>query len=412
MDFNIKYNFVLFGLIFFFGVPAFAQDTQAPAQEEAAYQKVITERASKIVEPLALTDAAKTTQARDIIAQQYNALRKIHDDRDKKLVAVKTKAGEDKNYLEEQSKKIQAKAKKQQDKLHKKYLAKLANQLTPEQVDQVKDGMTYGALPKTYRNYLAMLPDLTQEQKTQIWNWLSEARELAMDGGSSQEKLGMFGKYKGKITNYLTAAGYNLKKSEAEWLSRIKLAETAHKITQTLSLTDTAKAKRVQNIVYEQYLNLKQINTQRDAQVEASNKTASTNKEASDAAVIAAWEEAKKQLNTLHVQYLAQLAAELTPDQIDKVKDGMTDGGLQQEYTKFNALLPNLTEEQKAKIMVYLVEARENAMDAGSPKEIRQWFAKYRGRANNYLSAAGYDLRKATEELKKKQEATTPSKGN
>ncbi len=27
------------------------------------------------------------------------------------------------------------------------------------------------------------------------------------------------------------------------------------------------------------------------------------------------------------------------------------------------------------------------------------WFIKYRGRANNYLAAAGFDLRKATEEL-------------
>jgi hypothetical protein len=44
--------------------------------------------------------------------------------------------------------------------------------------------------------------------------WLVEAREIAMDCGSSEEKHYWFGKYKGKINNYLSAEGYDLKKAE------------------------------------------------------------------------------------------------------------------------------------------------------------------------------------------------------
>jgi len=66
----------------------------------------------------------------------------------------------------------------------------------------------------TYNVYLKMMPDLSVEQKRQIRAWLWEARELAMDQGSSKEKHGVFGKYKGKINNYLSAAGYNLKEAE------------------------------------------------------------------------------------------------------------------------------------------------------------------------------------------------------
>ena len=35
-----------------------------------------------------------------------------------------------------------------------------------------------------------------------------------MDAGSSDEKHAWFGKYKGKINNYLAAAGYNMKQAE------------------------------------------------------------------------------------------------------------------------------------------------------------------------------------------------------
>ena len=43
-----------------------------------------------------------------------------------------------------------------------------------------------------------------------------------MDEGSSEKKHGVFGKYKGKINNYLSAAGYDMKKESKAWQERIK----------------------------------------------------------------------------------------------------------------------------------------------------------------------------------------------
>ncbi|MCK7539944.1 MAG: DUF3826 domain-containing protein [Marinilabiliales bacterium] len=91
-------------------------------------------------------------------------------------------------------------------------LKDLRQELSQEQIDQVKDGLTYGVLPITYKGYQDMLPDLTPEQKAKILEWLTEAREHAMDGGSSEEKHAWFGKYKGRINNYLSTQGYDLKK--------------------------------------------------------------------------------------------------------------------------------------------------------------------------------------------------------
>ncbi|HEY0944737.1 MAG TPA: DUF3826 domain-containing protein, partial [Opitutaceae bacterium] len=77
------------------------------------------------------------------------------------------------------------------------------------------------------RVYCDMLPDLTDPQRAQIKAWLAEAREYAMDGGSSDEKHKWFGKYKGRINNYLAAAGYDMKQAERELAARRKQAADA-----------------------------------------------------------------------------------------------------------------------------------------------------------------------------------------
>ncbi len=67
--------------------------------------------------------------------------------------------------------------------------------------------------------------ELTEEQKKYIYAALVEAREHAMDGGSSKEKHGWFGKYKGRINNYLSKAGYDLNKESTDWHKRVEERE-------------------------------------------------------------------------------------------------------------------------------------------------------------------------------------------
>jgi len=179
------------------------------------------------------------------------------------------------------------------------------------------------------------------------------------------------------------------------------ITERADKIVATLGIDEPARAKRVRDTIAQQYRDLRAIHDPREAQIKAAKEIARTNKEAADAAVKIAQDEAKTGLDKLHGEYLAKLAAELTPDQVDKVKDGMTYGVVQVTYKAYLTMLPELNDEQKARIMAYLVEARETAMDLGSSDEKHQWFGKYKGRINNYLSAAGYDLKAASKQSSK-----------
>lgn len=205
-----------------------AQTTTAK-QTPSAYKEVIAKRADKIVAALGSTDAVFNKKVSAIVADQYISLGRIHDTRNGKIKEIKTKdtvlTEDDKAAIE----KLTADADKQLAKLHTKYLAKLSKLCTPEQVEGIKNGMTYNVLNVTYTAYQEMLPNLTEEQKKQILDWLTEAREHAMDAESSDKKHAWFGKYKGRINNYLAKAGVDMKQAEKEWQQRIREKKEAAK---------------------------------------------------------------------------------------------------------------------------------------------------------------------------------------
>lgn len=175
---------------------------------------VYVQRAEKITGALSLNDAAKTARVRDLVAQQYQDLSVIHAKRDAAIKAAKEQSVADKAVADAAIAAAKSVAGAEQAALHYAFLAKLSVELTPEQIDGVKNGMTYGVLPLTFGVYQKMLPDLTEEQRKQILAWLTEAREHAMDASTSDEKHGWFGKYKGRINNYLSKAGIDMKAAE------------------------------------------------------------------------------------------------------------------------------------------------------------------------------------------------------
>jgi fumarate hydratase class II len=196
------------------GIVAQEDKKPQPEAKDVAYSRTLNERATKIVAALDLAEAAKSNRVHSIIVQQYRDLNAIHESRDVQIKANKEKAGADKAAATAAIEAVRAETKPELDKLHSEFLTKLAAELSLEQVDKVKDGLTYGVAPLTYGVYLRMYPELTDEQKSQIKTWLHEARELAMDGSTSEEKHAVFGKYKGRINNYLSKAGYDAKKGE------------------------------------------------------------------------------------------------------------------------------------------------------------------------------------------------------
>lgn len=181
-----------------FALVAQAQVALDSVGRDAAYVATIIARSQKIVDALQLQDAETKAQVLNIIANRYfllSDLEKRHGKGDALDASL---------Y-----------------KHHFELVADLSNYLDEQQVEAVKDGLTYGVVPKTYGAYLEMIPSLKESEKLQIMNWLKEAREFAIDAGDSKGKHGWFNKYKGRINNWLSKRGYDLTKERKAWGERI-----------------------------------------------------------------------------------------------------------------------------------------------------------------------------------------------
>ena len=176
--------------------------------QEEEYARVIAARSHAIVAQLKIADVATAQRAEQMVVAQYRSLREIHDSRDAAIKSLQASSQKDNASTDKLIEGVRKESSIKQFQLHRAFLAKLSAELSCEQVIGIKDGMTYGVVPKTYARYLETIPNLTETEKRTIMAWLIEAREYAMDAGSSDEKHGWFRKYKGKINNYLSAAGH------------------------------------------------------------------------------------------------------------------------------------------------------------------------------------------------------------
>jgi hypothetical protein len=165
---------------------------------DTAYVASIVKRSEKIVAGLNVADSTARSEVVKIIANRYFQLNDIYSGTDKKEIDSALYRS------------------------HFAFPAALSLWLSPEQIEGVKDGMTFNVLNVTYAAHLDMIPTLKEDEKAQIYAWLVEAREYAMDAESAKKKHEMFGKYKGRINNYLTKQGYNLTKEREAWAERVK----------------------------------------------------------------------------------------------------------------------------------------------------------------------------------------------
>jgi hypothetical protein len=198
------------------------------AEKEAMYTTAIENRTADILKVLALTDAARVDRVHDIVVNQYRALKARDDVLDAAFGKNTATANSQRASLYQSLTRP----------LHEQFMARLSTELTPEQVEKVKDKMTYGKVQFTYEGYCGIVPGLTDQDKAKVLELLKVARDEAVDGGSASEKSAIFQKYKEQINDYLNAHGHDVAKAFQEWNAKQELAaktkdESAPKAAQT-----------------------------------------------------------------------------------------------------------------------------------------------------------------------------------
>lgn len=165
------------------------------ADEWAKYEQSLGKRADEVLHDLALTDAAKAEHVKSSVVDYYKFLRGWHDRHDDKMKELSKNAKANASQIAIERKELTAG--------HEAFVADLGTILTPEQVELVKDRLCYKRPTIMYDGYTKDNPWLTAEQKAGVAKICADAREEAMDGGSSKEKHHIMDRYKGRITNYI-----------------------------------------------------------------------------------------------------------------------------------------------------------------------------------------------------------------
>lgn len=183
------------------------------------YVETIMQRSKKVTDALNISGTEKGEQVLNIVANRYFKLNDIYAERDSLKAVAKAMTGDEKKQKMEY-----AEMQKDQKlyKSHFGFIADLSVYLTDAEVETVKDVLTYNVVNVTYKAQCDMIPTLKEEEKVQILAWLKEGREYAIDAESSKKKHEAFGKYKGRINNWLSKRGYNLTKEREEWAKRVK----------------------------------------------------------------------------------------------------------------------------------------------------------------------------------------------
>lgn len=172
-----------------------------PADQDAAYTKMIGERADKILQSLNL-DAAKHAAVKAVMLDHYRYLRAWDDSNTPKLkelsaqlnAANKAKDEHASDSLKEQIAGVRGTKVPE----HEQFIRDLVKLIPFTQVNAIKDGMTYNYV-NTRMGIMEKL-GLTSEQRTEIRDMLVATREIAMDASTSEEKHKLFGETLGRVS--------------------------------------------------------------------------------------------------------------------------------------------------------------------------------------------------------------------
>ncbi|NVM62306.1 hypothetical protein FHW88_000582 [Mucilaginibacter sp. SG538B] len=200
----------------------------APSPEALAKADAeVDKKASDWVASLSLTDTAKATRVKNVIATHLKAIRDWNNSHSYESVpaGIDPATGKALSTMDRQII-INSSLPKS---VHENLMAGLRNDLTEEQVEAVLDKYTIGKVAFTLAGYKAIVPDLTTVEEAAILANLKQAREQAVDFKNIKQVSAIFEIYKTKNEQYLNSNGRNWHKLYGDYTKAIIAKKAADK---------------------------------------------------------------------------------------------------------------------------------------------------------------------------------------
>lgn len=206
---------------------------------------------------------------------------------------------------------------------------------------------------------------------------------------------------KKELTQEEKQANSNLEqeKKAAEWVA-------------SLNLNDAAKEQRLQAIIVTHLKAVRDWNNEHPGTIVPAGINPTTGQQLSDLEkqIIAQSSMPK----TVHENLMTGLRKELNEEQIELILDKYTIGKVQFTMNGYQSIVPNMTPLEEETILKFMKQAREQAVDYKSMKQISAIFEIYKTKSEQYLNNNGRNWRQMykafTDAIKAKKAAEKTSK--
>lgn len=208
---------------------------------------------------------------------------------------------------------------------------------------------------------------------------------------------------KKELTQEEKLANSNLEqeKKAAEWVA-------------SLNLNDAAKEQRLQAVIVTHLKAVRDWNNEHPGTIVPAGINPTTGQQLSDLEkqIIAQSSMPK----TVHENLMVGLRKDLTEEQVELVLDKYTIGKVQFTMNGYKSIVPDMTALEEETILKYMKQAREQAVDYKSMKQISAIFEIYKTKSEQYLNNNGRNWKQMyktfTDAIKAKKAAEKAAKQN
>ncbi|MFV8374530.1 DUF3826 domain-containing protein [Flavobacterium sp. LB1P71] len=206
---------------------------------------------------------------------------------------------------------------------------------------------------------------------------------------------------KKELTQEEKQANSNLEqeKKAAEWVA-------------SLNLNDTLKEQRIQTVIVTHLKAVRDWNNEHPGTIVPAGINPTTGQELSDLErqIISQSSMPK----TVHENLMAGLRKDLTEQQVELILDKYTIGKVQFTMAGYKSIVPDMTALEEETILKYMKQAREQAVDYKSMKQISAIFEIYKTKSEQSLNNNGRNWKQMykafTDAIKAKKAAEKTSK--
>ena len=213
-------------------------------------------------------------------------------------------------------------------------------------------------------------------------------------------------------TNTQQSPKKELTQEEKQTNSNLELEKKATEWVSSLNLNDAAKEQRLQTAIIAHLKAVRDWNNEHPGSMVPAGINPTTGQQLSDL---------EKQIivmssmpKTVHENLMSGLRKELNEEQVELILDKYTIGKVQFTMAGYKSIVPDMTALEEETILKFMKQAREQAVDYKSMKQISAIFEIYKTKSEQYLNNNGRNWKQMykafTDAIKAKKAAEKTNK--